>query len=222
MNDLHNNPKQTTPLFSPDDVRDLLALLPEDRRDADPEDLEALLAESGRLLNEAHPMPVIQAPDKDFIAAHASRHASPVVAPIPFMRRRVINNGLALLAMAASFALGLILFPAPPVSGPVGSVTEIETDHKTRSAPPHPEALSEYNVDAADALLKRANHLMALWHFHQDPWYPREALRNLLEAWRYRSDDARVADALADVYKELHQPTKAEKYRMLAEALRVR
>ena len=222
MNDLHTDPKhpRSTPLFSKDDVRDMLALLPDTRRETDPEDLESFLAETGRLLNETHPMPAIQAPDKARLAVHTDEPPSPK--PIAIMHRHWMNNGVALLAMAASFALGLILFRAPSDVGPADPIVFIEDDHRTRTAPPHPEALAIYDREATDALLDRAVHLMVLWHFHQNAWYLQEALRNLLEALRYQPEDARVADALTEVYKELKQPDKVEEYRQLAEELRAR
>jgi tetratricopeptide (TPR) repeat protein len=212
MKDLDLEKDQNKAMIEPEDLREMLALSPETEGEPDPENLETWLREAGRSLNEAHPMPPIEAPGEELLAARAAEAKPEPRAPIPFMRT---NRGIALAvltAAAASFLLALVLFRDP--------IAIIENEYKVRLAPPHPEAMDLYDQQTAEALLERAEHLLVLWEFHQDAWYLQEALRNLLQARHYQPEDPRMAEALAKVYENLGQPDKAAEYRALAEELR--
>ncbi len=220
---MKKDPKQSEPLFDRDDLHALLSLTSDRETDTrvDPDQLEDLLVHAGRAINEAHPMPPIKAPREDLSAHH--EEAANETGLIPFPQRRTLSNGVVGLAlalgMAASFGLAAFLFGvgSPGQVDPIAAIEEME---KTRTAPPHPEALVQYNQKAADALLERAEHLLVLWQFHEVDWYLEETLRNLLEAKSYQANDARILEALAKVYKHLNQKEKELEYRKQAEKLR--
>ena len=219
---IKKDPTKSEPLFDQDDLDTFLGITSETESDVpiEPDQLENLLAKTGKAINEAYPMPPIQAP-KGLPAS--DKETARELSLIPFPRRHSMSNGTVgltvLLGMAASFVMAAFLFGKIPF-GKVDSIEAIEKIHQTKTAPPHPEALEQYNQEAADALLERAEHLLVLWQFHKDKWYLEESLRNLLEAKSYQAKDARILDALAEVYMHLNQKEKEAKYREQAKKLR--